>query len=202
MENELEMYLNHLKKVAELENKVSTIFENLHYVIKTIKKSSTTDIDNKEFNKYLSKAIGQKTNIEDYADIDIKKIFLNNTKKVMFGLISVNYKKVEDEISDTLEDETDRRIKALNKSFKETGIKVPSYVADIVSDIRRGKDQTLFNEFESKVELCNSFSDLIGVCDAIKLRMFLNELSERVDDLSNSLSDIENRLASVEYKID
>ena len=201
MEKELETYLAYLRKTFKLEIEVSKVLESIPSIIKSIKKNSKVEIDNDVFSKLLTVSVGKQTNIEDYADIDIKKIFTSNTKKTLFGLLRVDYKKVKEDISNAIVNETNHRINSLSKSFKETGIKIPSYIRNTVSEIEGEFDEALFNEFECKAEQCNTISDLIAVCDSVKQKIFMTNITKKVDRLSDSLDDIENRLSDVENKL-
>ena len=202
MEKELEIYLNYLKNVFELESDISDILEVVPSVIKSIKKSSKTSINNGTFNKLLSASLGRTVNIEDYTDIDINKVLEKNTKKVLFGLLRIDYKKVKEQIIDSIVKEGNRRIQELNKMFKESGLKIPQYIKDTVSDIEMEYDKALFNEFVSKAEQCIKISDLIAVCDAIKQKIYMARIAKKIEEMSESLNDIEYRLSNVESKVD
>ena len=202
MEKELELYLNHLKEVFALEVDISKVLLSISSVMYGIKKGKRTDVDNRIFNELLSATANEKMDIEDYADIDVKKVFEANTDKGIFGIRRVNYPDIEDDIVKAVKKEANAKANGRNDSFANTGIKVPSFVESTVSEIKKQFNKSLADEFLSKVEQCETMADLIPVCDSIKLKLLLTNLTKKVDQLSESLSDIEVKVDVIQGKVD
>ncbi len=206
MNEKIKGFKEYVKAIFEIEKVALYLFYSLHLVCKELDANpSKKDLSKDDLDARLSRVMGHEVDSSRLGikDVDGAVVPHGKVRRRLFRKVLVNDGFVFS--YDILSEQIGKRISSLLKreerKLREKGVEIPPHVKSFLCYLGRGGDETLQDEFLSRIDLCASMNEVSHMCDETKRNISLDELKLQLDDLSATEAASDARIGNIELGV-